>query len=752
MSIESSLKVLPRDLVRRLREDAVDDEPRNDKGEWTAGGGGSSSSSTAAPDTPGTPIGGSRDALLTKWFGPNQMEGEHTVNPNSGYSLKSGPWRAVSKPPEGAATGPAEFTVTNHGDGTLYDFQKTRTTEPINTVYRAMGVDEYNAAKAQGFIQSDQRGTIINTEGTNAAADPASAFSYLPYDGAGRIVQIQVNPADGWHTISADNYLRTSSQIPFDRVTAVSPVIGKDASGRETILREAAPTVDSAGSPKHLRFDAGTSADRINSQLWTGGAITTDQDVHKLAAAGITADIDNRKTHDDSSLVDSYSDLPHTPASLKTHPLLDYFWNGTADDGEYKSVSWFSDAWTFAKPILQRGGVIYTHCAAGHNRGPSIAYFLLRAYWGMPGDAALKLIQTRRPEATVAYRYDADRAIAQLGLDGPDAEAAELTPPPAPVADPVNGLKETARYYGLSSSEMRKLREAYNPDQPRSADGEWTAGDMNDAKAIVSSLNGATGEQASAMLRDGVVPDTRTLHTDASNNYDQASTGMHEAMIDHYMAGTTPQANPQAVYTAGGPASGKSGLAGQDTGNPERNLEIPAGSVYVNPDDIKERMGTYNALQSMGRSDIAASATHEESSDIAKALTATAIDGQRNMVVDGVGDSGVGKFGDKIRDSINNGYSTEVRYAYLPLGTAMQREAARADTTGRKVDSGYLVAAHAGVSRSYNDDVQHITDASIKIYSTDGVRSGLIAEKPAGSSIRVYDVGQYAGHVAKATG
>jgi hypothetical protein len=184
--------------------------------------------------------------------------------------------------------------------------------------------------------------------------------------------------------------------------------------------REAARTArpNLPGGPKHIKLDAGTSADRLNSQLWTGGAITTDQDVEKLEAAGITADIDNRLAFDDSSLIDSYSDLPHTPVSMKTHPLLDYLWNGVLDDGEPKPISWFSAAWLFAKPIFDRGGVLLTHCAAGHNRGPSIAYFLLRAYWGMSPQAALDLIHTRRPETMgdVDYAPDADAAIQQLGL------------------------------------------------------------------------------------------------------------------------------------------------------------------------------------------------------------------------------------------------------------------------------------------------------------------------------------------------
>jgi len=223
-------------------------------------------------------------------------------------------------------------------------------------------------------------------------------------------------------------------------------------------IREAAVPARSKlpSGPLHIKLDGGTSADRLNSQLWTGGAITTDQDVQKLEAAGITAIIDNRLAFDDASLVDTYSDLPSTPMSLKTHPLIDYYWNGQPDDGAAKPVSWFSGAWVFAKPILDRGGVLLSHCSAGHHRGPSVAYFLLRAYWDMSPQAAQQLIQSRRPEATLIYRADADAAIVQLGLAGPNHEVVEMLPVPSAAPD---ALVESWRYPGLLPSELRRLRE-----------------------------------------------------------------------------------------------------------------------------------------------------------------------------------------------------------------------------------------------------------------------------------------------------
>jgi predicted protein tyrosine phosphatase len=59
---------------------------------------------------------------------------------------------------------------------------------------------------------------------------------------------------------------------------------------------------------------------------------------------------------------------------------------------------------------------VLTHCSAGVNRGPSMAYFLLRVHWHMSGPDALALIKKQRPIALARYWPDADRAIAALGL------------------------------------------------------------------------------------------------------------------------------------------------------------------------------------------------------------------------------------------------------------------------------------------------------------------------------------------------
>jgi protein-tyrosine phosphatase len=56
---------------------------------------------------------------------------------------------------------------------------------------------------------------------------------------------------------------------------------------------------------------------------------------------------------------------------------------------------------------------VLTHCAHGVNRGPSLAYAILRAQ-GWPRHDAYALLKERRPQVRVGYRDDADAALRAL--------------------------------------------------------------------------------------------------------------------------------------------------------------------------------------------------------------------------------------------------------------------------------------------------------------------------------------------------
>jgi hypothetical protein len=293
--------------------------------------------------------------------------------------------------------------------------------------------------------------------------------------------------------------------------------------------------------------------------------------------------------------------------------------------------------------------------------------------------------------------------------------------------------------------------------EARDKAGKWTAG----AAAITAALKGKIGDEAREAIDGGHAPSTRDLYTDDAGRYSQARKAVHEGIIKHFLAGTAPQEHPEAIFTAGGAASGKSSLAGRSD-HAEANLPVPEGSVYVNPDDIKAMLPEHGALHEAGRADIAASATHDESSDIAKALTAVAIKQHRHVIVDGTGDSTIGKFGNKLRAAADAGYKVTARYAHIPVSEALVREQARAERTGRKVDDDILRAQHKNVARSYGSDVRNIPnethpetgakrDISVEVYSTAARgQPVLIANQPAGRPNNIINAKLFKEHTAKA--
>ncbi len=142
----------------------------------------------------------------------------------------------------------------------------------------------------------------------------------------------------------------------------------------------------------------------VTARLATGGGINVQSDVDQLIAAGITHIIDCRAEADDSSL------LSHNKA------IMGYLWNGVEDDGVSKPDGWFLKSLDFALPIFAMPfSKVYTHCAAGINRGPSTAYAILLAI-GLVAPLAEQIIRQARPQVGLAYKSDADRAIKTLGF------------------------------------------------------------------------------------------------------------------------------------------------------------------------------------------------------------------------------------------------------------------------------------------------------------------------------------------------
>lgn len=139
--------------------------------------------------------------------------------------------------------------------------------------------------------------------------------------------------------------------------------------------------------------------DWITSRLAVGGAVNGPEDVRTLLEQGITHVIDCRTEFDDL-------------VAIAVDPGVSYLSNGVENDGQPKAPDWFRKSIEFAFEALSHPKhKVYAHCAAG---GPSTAYAILRAF-GFSSAGADALVRSARPQAQIAYKQDADQAVAVLG-------------------------------------------------------------------------------------------------------------------------------------------------------------------------------------------------------------------------------------------------------------------------------------------------------------------------------------------------
>ncbi|WP_270352825.1 dual specificity protein phosphatase family protein [Microbacterium testaceum] len=156
---------------------------------------------------------------------------------------------------------------------------------------------------------------------------------------------------------------------------------------------------------------------RLTDQLWVGSELDqTDKEraylqLNELTiSAGINSFIDCRYDSDDIDWVTGNA------------PQVDYLHLGVEDTGLWMPDGWFDEGVDFALDQIANSGVVFAHCQAGINRGPSMAYAILLAQ-GWDAVEALDHIRTARPEARVGYAEDAVLwASLHAGADADEAK------------------------------------------------------------------------------------------------------------------------------------------------------------------------------------------------------------------------------------------------------------------------------------------------------------------------------------------
>lgn len=121
----------------------------------------------------------------------------------------------------------------------------------------------------------------------------------------------------------------------------------------------------------------------VTERIATGGGINSTSDVDQLVQAGVTHVVDMRAEYDDTLLKD---------------PRIDVLWLPENDDGTPRPTDHILNGILFGMTALsQKKNKVYYHCAAGVNRGPTMAFALLRAF-GIPHQEAIDRIRTARPQ------------------------------------------------------------------------------------------------------------------------------------------------------------------------------------------------------------------------------------------------------------------------------------------------------------------------------------------------------------------
>lgn len=244
-------------------------------------------------------------------------------------------------------------------------------------------------------------------------------------------------------------------------------------------------------------------------------------------------------------------------------------------------------------------------------------------------------------------------------------------------------------------------------------------------------------------LKAGTATDTEEIYRE-KGFYTSDRISLHNRIVQALLqgAGHHPE-DAEAVFLAGGPASGKSELV------KDGKVKFADDAVLINPDIAKEMLPEYAKLKA-AKDPQAAAKVHEESSYVAKLAANIALGRKHHVVFDAVGDSEKGKYLGKIKAAQAKGHKVRVTYATVPTDVAAERAKVRGQKTGRNVPEGYLRAAHRGVSERFLDDILPDKSIPFEVYDTASrSKPKLIARRAEGGDIVIVSKEAYELFVAK---
>lgn len=96
-------------------------------------------------------------------------------------------------------------------------------------LFRGVSLNDWKRIKRQGFIDSDMRDAIVETEGINLGQRPSTGRYYLPANDKGVILAISPKNLDLY--MLDDEYIRVFKPIPLKNIIKVSDIYIKNNEG-----------------------------------------------------------------------------------------------------------------------------------------------------------------------------------------------------------------------------------------------------------------------------------------------------------------------------------------------------------------------------------------------------------------------------------------------------------------------------------------------------------------------------------------
>jgi predicted ABC-type ATPase len=226
---------------------------------------------------------------------------------------------------------------------------------------------------------------------------------------------------------------------------------------------------------------------------------------------------------------------------------------------------------------------------------------------------------------------------------------------------------------------------------------------------------------------------------DGSYAFTPERQALHDKIVSDAVAGVPVSTDPTYHVMGGGPAAGKSTMLKSS------QVDVPGKdkAVQVNADDVKEKLPEWDRMEGDANR---ANYLHEESSYIAKRIQAAGFETNKDVVVDGTGDSSQSSMANKISKARAAGYKVKGSYATVPTDVAISRANARGKKTGRYVPEPVIRNTHAGVSDVF-PKITGLFD-EVSLWDTSGELKLLGSGKD--GNFDVYDTDGYSAFLAKA--